>query len=118
MIKGDEKLPELPSMDDVIFFMAHAVPLPVLIAGIIGMRLQGFYTMLQVVVFAGSLLCVGLAYYRGGGRGPWSLWLLILGLLFNPFGPPALGRTVWVVMDLIAAVSFVAHFWVHKDARP
>jgi len=43
--------------------------------------------------------------------GAWPLAFIALAIIFNPIIPLHLGRTVWLPVDIAAAMIFVGHLW-------
>lgn len=72
----------------------------------------GFFTILRFVVFATTAYVAWMAY-----EGQKEKWVWIFGfvaVLFNPFFPVHLDRDIWVVIDLITAVSLLAAAFLFK----
>ncbi len=69
----------------------------------------GYYTLLRWVCCAVFVL---LAYLAWSLKKPAGIWVLgFFALLFNPLVPVYLGREVWVVLDVIAAVVIAGSTW-------
>lgn len=70
----------------------------------------GFYQLLRVVVCFSAAYHAYILYERENG-----LWILYGGiaLLFNPFVPIHLERSIWAIIDFVAA--FVLLRGVYKD---
>lgn len=70
----------------------------------------GYYTLLRWVCCAVFVL---LAYLAWSVEKPAGTWVLgFFALLFNPLVPVYLGREVWVVLDVIAAVVIAGSTWL------
>ena len=64
----------------------------------------GYYTVVRIVA------CGTAAYGAALARDdtPWCVALALLAVVFNPVLPVALGREAWAVVDVGAAVLFLA----------
>ncbi len=96
--------------------LLHFVP-----AAMLGIALwhlpYGYYMLLRVVVMVAALLSANIAYRRERALSPWAVLFLIVGAVFNPFVPLRLTRGVWSVLNVAAALLFLANFHFHKSVR-
>ncbi|MDB9805748.1 hypothetical protein OAC12_06375 [Porticoccaceae bacterium] len=72
-----------------VFLVLSLVPLPI-----------GFYSLSRWVIF----LSIGFHIYTSEEKPASYIWLIIVGILFNPVFPLWLSREVWLVVDLVAIV--------------
>jgi hypothetical protein len=70
----------------------------------------GFYQLLRVVVCFSTIYHAYLLYEREN-----SMWMLygFIALLFNPFMPIHLERTIWAMVDFVTA--FVLLHGIYRD---
>lgn len=72
----------------------------------------GFFTILRFVVFAATAYVAWMAYE--GQKDKW-VWIFgFIAVLFNPFFPVHLDREIWVVIDLVTAISLLATIFIFK----
>lgn len=64
----------------------------------------GYYQLLRWVVAGSAAFIAYLAYNIG--KISWMWILIVIGILFNPIVPFYLDKEVWVIIDLVAAVTF------------
>lgn len=63
----------------------------------------GYYQLLRVVICIASCI-ITWQVFRAKRTG----WMVIMTILFNPIAPIFLTRDVWALVDIIAAIVFVA----------
>lgn len=109
--------PSTPSGDETILFRHHHVlwtaPIVLLVIAILPLP-YAYYTFLRLSVCAVSAY---LAYQHFLYQDSVDRWVVLLGavaLLYNPFVPIYLTREIWIVLNLIAATTFVLHLVVLK----
>ncbi len=66
----------------------------------------GYYQLLRLVICIASCILTWQVFQAK--RTGWMVIMGILAILFNPIGPIFLTRDVWALIDVIAAVVFVA----------
>ena len=73
----------------------------------------GFY---QFVRFAALIGFVVLAYRaHQQGRQTEMVIYAALALLFQPFFKIALGRSIWIIVDVVVGLGLIASIWLLKD---
>lgn len=84
--------------------------IPVLLLVIATWRLPyGYYTFTRIVTCGVALLIAIVGFQERPTVHAWSLMFVGMAVLFNPFMPIHLNRTMWFYLDLGAAAIFVAH---------
>lgn len=76
----------------------------------------GYYTFLRLVVTAAAAFVVWIEYSRAQGLTFWAVLFALLGLLFNPLIPVHLSREVWAWLDVAAAGTFAAYWWLDRKS--
>ena len=74
----------------------------------------GYYTLLRFVVCA----CAAIIAYQSFERRGWHAWtiaLVLLAVIFNPFLPFHLTRAVWSVFNVGGAALLIAHLWFERE---
>jgi len=76
---------------------------------------MGFYTLLRILVFIGSIVVMAQEYQNGLNF--WMIAFILIGIIFNPLIPVYLhDKDTWMIIDLIAAVIFgIKAFSVGND---
>ena len=87
------------------------VTLIVLIAGIIGGVSYGFYSLLQWIVTISSIFYAYQIYENAKYKNI-SFLFAISALVFNPLIPFYLGRSLWVLVDILDIVLFAYYLMV------
>ena len=62
----------------------------------------GYYQFLRIITCIASVL--GAFYAKRVGNDNWVVGLAILAILFNPFVPIYLGKSLWKILDVIGGV--------------
>jgi hypothetical protein len=70
----------------------------------------GYYTLLRVVVCLAAIVIAADSHNKPNA-GAWPLAFIALAIIFNPIIPLHLGRTVWLPVDIAAALIFAGHLW-------
>ena len=70
----------------------------------------GYYTLLRVVVCLAAIVIAADSHDKPNA-GAWPLAFIALAIIFNPIFPLHLGRTVWLPVDIAAALIFAGHLW-------
>ena len=66
----------------------------------------GYYLLLRVIVCGAGIFC-GITLWNTNEQGrALSIALFVTSLLFNPFIPAHLTRTIWSVLNVMGAVLF------------
>ena len=85
---------------------------------IIGLRIAiadlpyDYYTFLRWIVCAG---CIYSAYVSTRiEKRFWIIIFALIALLFNPIAPIFLDKTIWVVIDIVAAILFIASLFLMR----
>lgn len=74
-----------------------------------------YYVFLRIVVFICTAI---LALKEQDERStPWALLMLGLAILFNPFAPVHLTRSIWAFVDVAAAGALIAHMIFRREKR-
>jgi hypothetical protein len=68
-----------------------------------------YYTFTRIVTCGVAVLIVVAGMQERAVVQIWSILLLAIAILFNPFIPIHLNRAVWFYLDLGAAATFLAH---------
>src|SRR5258708_25716647 len=71
--------------------------------------LYGYYTFTRIVIFGTAAVLVFIGFRDRPAVQVWSVPVLIIGVLFNPFVSIHLHRQIWFYLDIAAAAVFVAH---------
>lgn len=83
----------------------------VMLLGSLGSWPYDYYTLLRVVVCTTSAWT---AYrYLTGDKEGMGVLFGIMAVLFNPFAPIHLDRSLWVILDIAAACAFIFSLWKH-----
>ena len=69
----------------------------------------GYYTFTRIVTCGASVLIAVAGMQERAVVQTWTILLLAIAVLFNPFIPIHLNRAVWFYLDLGAATAFLAH---------
>ena len=69
----------------------------------------GYYTFTRIVTCVASVLIAVVGMQERAVVQTWTILLLAIAVLFNPFIPIHLNRAVWFYLDLGAATAFLAH---------
>jgi hypothetical protein len=69
----------------------------------------GYYTFTRIVTCGVAVLIAVAGMQERAVVQIWSILLLAIAVLFNPFIPIHLNRAVWCYLDLGAAAAFLAH---------
>ncbi len=72
----------------------------------------GYYTFLRIVVCGGSVYL-----FFTSTRGKWKWMWGTLAIVFNPLIPLYLGRNLWQIVDVVAALVIGADLMAEKAAR-
>ena len=70
----------------------------------------GYYTFTRIVTCGASVLIAVAGTQERAVVQTWTILLLAIAVLFNPFIPIHLNRAVWFYLDLGAATAFLGHF--------
>lgn len=98
---ADFKLKSIPQIVWVV---------PALILLIAVWRLPyGYYTFTRIMTCGVAVLIAVAGMQERAVVQIWSILLLAIAVLFNPFIPIHLNRAVWCYLDLGAAAAFLAH---------
>ena len=65
----------------------------------------GFYTFMRILAFILSVIFIFLYYSERGYFSPTLIPVIIIGILWNPIIPIYLTKNIWVILDLIAAIT-------------
>lgn len=65
----------------------------------------GFYTFMRILVFILSVIFIFLYYSERGYFSSTLIPVIIIGTLWNPIIPIYLTKDIWVVLDIIAAIT-------------
>ncbi len=96
------KLNKIPIIISVIILFLAIFPMP-----------YGYYTLLRLVVCGTAIYIVYNA--KKINRQSWMWVMGIIALLFNPLIPIYLNKGVWVIIDIIVAITFCVSFLQIKD---
>ena len=80
----------------------------------IGRLPYSYYMLLRVVILAAALLQAGMLYQQTKSFTIWIGLFLVVAIAFNPLVPLHLTRGVWTILNVLAAVIFVAHYLVER----
>ena len=95
----------MKSIPPIVWF----VPALLLLIGV--WRLPyGYYTFTRIVTCGASVLIAVAGTQERAVVQTWTILLLAIAVLFNPFIPIQLNRAVWFYLDLGAATAFLGHF--------
>jgi len=75
----------------------------------------GFFTLLRFVVFATTAYVAWMAYEQQKEKWVWIFGFLAV--LFNPFFPIYLNRSLWSIIDLATGLFLIASVFVLKFTR-
>jgi len=98
-----------------IEYYAWLVPAVLLIVAIFPLP-YGYYTFLRVVVCGTAIFVAWRSYNNSSSfiRSSSAFWALVA-VLFNPFIPVHLTKSIWVVIDLAVALAYLGHaFLVYR----
>ncbi len=71
----------------------------------------GYYMLLRVVVCAAAGFIAWKEYDLNGKRSNSYSWIFgVIAALFNPLIPAHLFKLLWVVINIITALTFIGHF--------
>lgn len=73
----------------------------------------GFYMLIRFIICTISVYFTFAAYKTENERWMWIYGMLAA--LFNPFLPIHLSKSIWVMNDLIVAITFVISVFKYKD---
>jgi hypothetical protein len=75
----------------------------------------GYYTFTRIVT-CGAAALIAVVGFRDRVIIPaWSILMVLVAVLFNPFLPIHLNRGTWFYLDLAAAIAFVAHLFMVRQ---
>jgi hypothetical protein len=69
----------------------------------------GYYTFIRIVTCGSAALIAIVGFRERSSAHAWSVMLLLIAILFNPFVPIHLDRSDWFYLDFGAAGVFIAH---------
>ena len=69
----------------------------------------GFYTVLRIVVCIVACYLAYFEYGRASKVSGWSVFLIVLAIVFNPLIPIYLTREIWALIDIGAAIALIVH---------
>jgi uncharacterized membrane protein YhaH (DUF805 family) len=69
----------------------------------------GYYTFTRIVTCGIAALIALVGFRERPAVQAWSVLLALIAVLFNPFLPIHLNRSIWFYLDLGAAAVFIAH---------
>jgi hypothetical protein len=85
---------------------------PVLLLVIATARLPyGYYTFARIVTCGVGALIALVGFQERPAIQAWSIPLALIAILFNPFVPIHLNRSIWFYLDLGGAAVFIAHLF-------
>ena len=85
-----------PLIVSIVMLLMALAPLP-----------YGYFTLLRIVI---CLTAVFLAWFSAKLRKTFWLWIMgFIALIFNPIVPLYLGRPLWLVVDLVVALTFAIY---------
>jgi hypothetical protein len=70
----------------------------------------GYYTFTRIVTCGVAAFIAFVGFQERAAIQVWSILLVLIAVLFNPFVPIHLNRSIWFYLDLITAAIFIAHF--------
>jgi hypothetical protein len=88
--------------------IAWVIPALLLLVAIFRLP-YGYYTFTRVVTCGVSVLIAVAGMQGRSVAHTWTVLLLAIAVLFNPFIPIHLNRAVWFYLDLGAATAFLGH---------
>ena len=71
----------------------------------------GYYTFTRIVTCGVAVLIAIVEFKEHPTNRAWSVLLVLMAILFNPFVPIHLDRATWLYLDLGAAAVFLAHLF-------
>jgi hypothetical protein len=75
----------------------------------------GYYTFTRIVT-CGAAALIAVVGFRDRVIIPaWSILMVLVAVLFNPFLPIHLNRGTWFYLVLAAAIAFVAHLFMVRQ---
>jgi hypothetical protein len=75
----------------------------------------GYYTFLRIVTCGAASVIAVSGFQKGPATQVWSVLLILIAVLFNPFVPIHLHRATWFYLDLGTAAVFLGHlFFVRR----
>lgn len=84
----------IPSTIAIIFLVGAVFPWPI-----------GYYTLLRFIVCGAAAYVAYLSYEC---KTVWAMWTFgIMAVLFNPIMKIYLGRELWLLVDVVAAILFI-----------
>ena len=92
----------------------HWLPAIMLVAAL-GPWPYDYYMLLRVVVCVAAALLAFLAYRSSNELTIWCGLFAALAIVFNPFFPLHLTRSVWTILNLASAALFATHFFVSRN---
>lgn len=102
------------------FFIVWALPMVLLALTWLDLP-YGYYTFLRLIITASSAFIIWLLWnYQREQREIWSVYFVILALLYNPFIPVQLPRDIWLVINMLTLAFYVANIkclWTSKKQR-
>jgi hypothetical protein len=69
----------------------------------------GYYTFTRIVTCGVASLIAIVGFQENPMVRAWSVLLVLIAVLFNPFVPIHLTRPIWFYLDLGTAAVFIAH---------
>jgi hypothetical protein len=71
----------------------------------------GYYTFTRIMTCGVAILIAIVGFNERPANQAWSVLLILMAVLFNPFVPIRLDRATWLYLDLGAATVFLAHLF-------
>ena len=93
------------------------IPAVLVALGVFGLP-YGYYQFLRLETCLVTAFLAYSSFKTFGVLDVWTLSLAMVAILFNPFLPLHLGKEIWVVLDVAAAVLLLAHYAYIRRARP
>jgi hypothetical protein len=76
----------------------------------------GYYTFLRLFTCGTGIYCAYLAKKHSSDK--WLLIFAFVAILFNPFLPIKLGRSLWTILDIVTAIfMLISSYFFHENKK-